>query len=72
MSYALKRSHTGSIFELLLLINDSNGVGHIYKRYYRGNLHFLDIKNMFIQKSSFFNIFHFEIVSILVEWLIYV
>ena len=53
----LRNSHTGSIFELLLLINDADDVGHIYTRNYRGNRHFTDIKIMLIQKSSFFTIF---------------
>ena len=64
----LRNSHTGSIFELLLLINDADDVGHIYTRYYRGNRHFTDIKVIRIQKVNF-SAFLFEIVSILVEWL---
>ena len=42
---------------------------HIYTCYYRGNRHVIDIKSMLIKTSSFFTIFHFLIVSILVEWL---
>ena len=45
-------------------------MGHIYIRYYRGNRPFPDIKSMLIKKSSFFTNFHFEFVSILVEWLV--
>ena len=41
----------------------------IFSRYYRGNRPFPDIKSMFIKTSSFFTIFHFEIVSILIEWM---
>ena len=63
-------SQTVSIFELLLLINDTNGVGHFYICYYRSNVHFHDIKSMLIKTSSFLTIFHFVIVSIFVEWLI--
>ena len=66
-----KYIQTGSIFEILLLINDTNDVGHIYTCDYRGYRDFPDIKYMLIKTSSFFTIFHFVIVSILVEWLIY-
>ena len=37
--------------------------------YYSGDRHFTDIKSMLIKTSSFLTIFHFVIVSILVEWL---
>ena len=43
MSYAPLLSETGSIFEFLLLINDTNGVGHMQTCNYRGNRHFPDI-----------------------------
>ena len=66
----LHNSHTQVPFvELMLLINDTNGVGHIYTCYFRGNRHFPDIKSMRVKTSSFFTIFHFVIVSIFVEWL---
>ena len=61
MPYAPLLSQTGSIFELLLHINDTNGVGHIYTCDYRGNIHFPDIKCMLIKTRSFFTIFHFVI-----------
>ena len=46
-------------------------MGHIFTYDYRGNRHFPDIKCMLIKTSSFFIIFQFVIVSILVEWLLY-
>ena len=67
LRYALLLSQTGLIFEPLFLINDTNGVGHSYTCYYRDNRHFTDIKSILIKTSSFFKIFHFVIVSILVE-----
>ena len=39
MAYAQKLSQTGPIFEFLLLINDTNGVGHINACHYRDNRH---------------------------------
>ena len=45
-------------------------MGHINTCYYRGNRHFPDIKSILIKTRSFFAIFHYVIVSILVEWLL--